>query len=497
MKASDIIAVLASEILEHTEFDDCEISDIAYDSRRVKQQGAFVCMKGAMVDGHAYIDNAVVLGAKVIVADDEAIYSLKKEQYPEKTFLLVKDSRKALAIISAAHFGYPAKQLKIIGITGTKGKTSTSYMIKEILETFGKKVGIIGTVGISYADKSEYIDNSTPESYELHRIFSDMLSCGIEFVVMEVSSQALMLHRTFGITFDLGLFTNISPDHIGPGEHDSFEQYLWFKGQLFTQCRRAAVNLDSDKSDYIIDIIKHENIPFKTFGAEGTGANFVYKNPKFDIKDELNTSFEFNRCGRIKINILGSFSVYNAIAAITVCSFYGVDLDSIRTGLERVKVVGRVESVKHENCKFAVLIDYAHNALSMESLFEAVNKYEPNRIICVFGCGGNRSKLRRYDMGEIAGKYADLSVLTSDNPRHESVDDIIEDILVGMNKSEGRYIIIKDRKEAIFYALSNANIGDIVLIVGKGNQTYEEIGDEKIPFDERKVIKEYFDNEAR
>jgi len=366
-------------------------------------------------------------------------------------------------------------------------------IISRVLENAGFKTGIIGTTGIYYNDKYEYIDNSTPESYELHRIFSDMVNCGITHVLMEVSSQALMMHRTYGINFDIGVFTNISPDHIGEHEHSDFEDYLSCKCLLFKQCKKAILNADADRIEDVLSSVKDAGIEYLTYSTKDENARFFGENCVFEITDCLSTSFDLKNYGRIHLNTPGEFSVYNALCAASVGMTVGASFGQVAKSLEKVRVFGRVEPVKHEKCDFAVIIDYAHNALSLESLFASVKNYSPKNIITVFGCGGNRSKLRRYDMGEISGKYSDLSVITSDNPRTEKVEDIIDDILVGINKTDGKYVIIKDRKEAIHHALSVAKSGDIVLIVGKGNQLYEEIGHEKIPFDERIVVKEYFD----
>ncbi len=493
MTLSEIKKALADQLADIRPGADDTFTSLCYDSRKAQNGSIFVCLKGALADGHAYIDKAVALGAKAIVASDEEIYCEKCKEYTDTTFVLAKDTRKALALISAAFFGNPAKKLFVIGITGTKGKTSTTFMTREILSCSGFKVGIIGTTGIYYADKYEYIDNSTPESYELHRVFADMVLCGITHVLMEVSSQALMMHRTYGITFDIGVFTNISPDHIGEHEHSCFEEYLACKGILFTQAKEAIINADSDRIDFIKDIISKGGINAVTYSTRDEKADYFGENILFELTDCLSTSFDLRSKGRIRLLTPGEFSVSNALCSTAISMTVGANFEAVKDSLAKIHVFGRVEPVRHEKCDFAVIIDYAHNALSLESLFGSVKNYSPKRIITIFGCGGNRSKLRRYDMGEISGKYSDLSVITSDNPRTEKVEDIIEDILVGMHRTNGKYEIIKDRRDAIHYALSVAKKGDIVLIVGKGNQLYEEIGHEKIHFDEREVVREYFD----
>lgn len=493
MTFSDIVKALGSEICEYKKGKNDNFISLCYDSRKVTNGAVFICLKGAIFDGHAFFDKAASQGADCIVVSDSGIYAEKTAENPEFSVILVKDSRKALALLSAEFFGYPASKLFTIGITGTKGKTSTTFMVREILESAGFKTGIIGTTGIYYGDKYEYIDNSTPESYELHRIFAEMIKNGVSHVLMEVSSQALMMHRTYGINFDIGVFTNISPDHIGEHEHKDFEEYLACKCLLFGQCKKAIINADADRTKEILEAINASGIECVKYSTKDESAEFFGENPTFEITDCLSTSFDLKGHGRLQLNTPGEFSVYNALCAASIAMTSGASFENVSESLKKVHVFGRVEPVKHEKCDFAVIIDYAHNALSLESLFASVKNYNPKNIITVFGCGGNRSKLRRYDMGEISGKYSDLSVITSDNPRTEKVEDIINDILVGINKTDGKYVIINDRREAIHHALSVAKSGDIVLIVGKGNQLYEEIGHEKIPFDERLVVKEYFD----
>ena len=495
MTISDFKEVLKNELIDESLMYDCEISHLFYDSRKAQKNGAFVCLKGALSDGHKYISQCVQVGVSLIIMQDEKIFSEWKRNASDTSLLLVRDTRRALALVSAAFFGNPSEKLFTIGLTGTKGKTSTTFMTKAILEKSGKRVGVIGTTGIYFGDKYEYIDNSTPESYEIHRIFSQMLNEGVDTVLMEVSSQALMMHRTYGITFDIGVFTNLSPDHIGENEHSSFEEYKACKGLLFRQSKRAIINNDADHIDYYKDIIKECGIDCMTYSVKNESSDIYAENISFELTPDLSTKFSVRSYGEIFTNIPGEFSVYNCLVSICIALQCGASFEHAREALRDVHIFGRVEPVRHPKCDFSVLIDYAHNALSLESLFKSVMIYNPNNIYCVFGCGGNRSKLRRYDMGEISGKYATLSVITSDNPRTETVDSIITDILVGINKTCGRYEIIKDRADAIRYSLSVAKPGDIVLIVGKGNQLYEEIGHEKIYFDEREVIKTYFDEQ--
>lgn len=502
MRAGDLGRILKEEVvlsncINCNTFENIEIKGIAYDSRNVKDAYVFVAAFGAATDGHKFIPKAYENGAKVVICECEQSYKKYSEEYPQVALILVKSSRRALAIISAEFFGRPAEKLKLIGLTGTKGKTSTSFMIAGILEEAGHSCAIIGTTGIYYGGKYEYIDNSTPESYELHRLFADMVACGVKYCVMEVSSQALMLYRVYGMRFETAVFTNISPDHIGDGEHKSFEEYLSYKGKLFNMCDRAVVNADSDRIDYILDIIGKAGIECVKYSCKDKDANFFGCDERFYIDVDMKTEYTLKTSTGLeqKLNVMvpGKFSVYNSLCAASVTMSMGIDAHTVAKALAKVKVIGRTEPVHHQKSTNPVIIDYAHNALSLESLFEAVRAYNPNRMICVFGCGGNRSRLRRYDMGEISGKYADLSVITSDNPRDEELDDIMSDILVGIAKTEGKYTVIKDRRKAIHHALEYAQPGDIVIIAGKGQQTYEEIKGVKYPFDEREVVKEYYD----
>ena len=490
-----IARALQSEIISiANQPDQADYNSLAYDSRKAASGGIFVCLSGAQSDGHDYIDSALEKGISCLVVEKKQAF----ERYGTFAFVvLVKNTRKALALLSAAFFGNPAQGLHLIGLTGTKGKTSTSYMIRQILLEHGISCGLVGTTGIFYGDQSEYIDNSTPESYELHRIFADMIQNGVTHVVMEVSSQALMTYRVLGLTFDIAVFTNISPDHIGPNEHKDFEEYLYYKSTLFRHCRFAVVNLDDSHADVILSVLKQNAVPYETYSCHPeTQANHTATDPCFELGDSLSTCFTLDGTQRLHVNVPGKFSVYNALCAATVGLALDCSVDCIRIALEKVTVIGRTELCRHPKCPFPILIDYAHNAVSLESLFDAVKAYHPNRILCVFGCGGNRSKLRRYDMGEISGRHADLSVITSDNPRFEKLDDIIEDILTGIHKTNGSYIVVKDRKQAIFYALAHAEKGDIVLLAGKGQQDYEEIEGVHYPFDERKVVQEYFDTQV-
>lgn len=474
---------------------DSDIAGVAFDSREVRGGYVFVAIKGVKTDGHLFIESAVEKGASAVICETPEVYVKYRQVYTDVLFLCVRDARRALAVVSAYFYGRACDKLKIVGITGTKGKTSTSFMLASILKAAGIKTGIIGTNGAYFEDFYEELGHSTPESRDLHRLFAKMLSMGATHIVMEVSSQALLMYRVYGITFDTAIFTNITPDHIGEGEHPNFENYLYCKGLLFSMCRKAVLNLDCDKTPYMIDVCNCHNVPYTTFACDNKSADFTADNVKFFIDKRMSTSFEVTDSDGVKteidVGVPGKFSVFNSLCALTAARLYGIDYETIKSALKTVKVVGRIEPVHNDYCKAPVIIDYAHNEVSMESLFEAIKAYNPNKIICVFGCGGNRSKLRRYEMGEVSGKNADLSVITTDNSRFEELDDIIADILIGMNKTDGKYVIKKDRTEAIHYAMSQAHGGDVVLLVGKGQETYLDIKGVKTHYDEREAVAAY------
>lgn len=461
-----------------------EISDIVYDSRKVKKDCLFVCIEGAVSDGHQYAQSAVLGGASVLLVQKEV-------QLPEQcdvTVLRVADTRYAMAALSAAFFQHPAREMKIIGITGTKGKTTTTYLIKSILEQTGRKVGLIGTIEIIIGDRHIPADHTTPESYLVQKYFRQMADEGCDIVVMEVSSQGLMLHRTQGFVFDYGIFTNIEPDHISPVEHKDFADYLHCKSLLFRQCRVGIVNMDDAHYEQILE---GHTCKVQTFGIDSPAdlraqnLEFIKKPGEllvsFEVKGEMNFPVEISTPGR--------FSVYNALTAIAVCRCFGVGEEEIRRALRSAKVKGRIEMVKVSE-EFTLVIDYAHNAMALESLLSTLRAYHPHRLVCLFGCGGDRARARRFEMGEVSGKMADLTIITSDNPRTEEPQAIIEDIKTGIAKTEGAYVEIIDRKEAIAYAIKHGEPGDIIVLAGKGHEDYQEIQGVKYPMDERVLIRE-------
>ena len=457
-----------------------EVTSVVYDSRKVEPGSLFVCIRGAVVDGHKFVPDVVARGAGTLIVEEPV-------EVPEDvTVILVKDSRYAMAFISAAWFGYPAEELKTIGITGTKGKTTTTYMVKSILENAGHKVGLIGTIEAIIGDEVIPAANTTPESYVIQEYFRRMADAGCDCVVMEVSSQGLMLHRTQGFVFDFGIFTNIEPDHIGPNEHRDFAHYLSCKSLLLKQCRVGIVNRDDAHFDKIVE---GHTCALETYGfsqeadLRAEDARLVGGKGYLGISYQLKGLLDFP----VEIDIPGKFSIYNSLTAIAICRHFGVSEENIIKALKVARVKGRIEMVKVSD-EFTLMIDYAHNAMALESLLTTLREYEPHRLVCLFGCGGNRSKLRRYEMGEVSGRLADLTIITSDNPRYEDPQEIIDDIKVGMAKTSGKYVEIVDRKEAIAYAIHHGEPGDIVILAGKGHEDYQEIKGKKYPMDERNLI---------
>ena len=477
-----------SSLLEHLEYKilqgspDREVTAVVYDSRKVTKGSLFICIRGAVVDGHTFAADVVSKGAEVLVVEEPV------EAGSDVTVVQVGDTRYAMAFISAAWFGHPADSLTTIGITGTKGKTTTTYMVRSILENAGYKVGLIGTIEAIIGDEVIPAANTTPESYVIQEYFRRMVDAGINCVVMEVSSQGLMLHRTQGFVFDYGIFTNIEPDHIGPNEHRDFAHYLACKAMLLSQCRVGIVNRDDP---HFAEIVKDHTCTLETYGfspeadLRAEDASLVGGRGYLGISYHVKGLMDFP----VEIDIPGKFSIYNSLTAIAICRHFNVSEENIIKALRVANVKGRIEMVKVSD-EFTLMIDYAHNAMALESLLTTLREYHPHRLVCLFGCGGNRSKLRRFEMGEVSGRLADLTIITSDNPRNEEPQAIIDDIRTGMEKTDGKYVEIIDRKEAIAYAIRNGEPGDIIVLAGKGHEDYQEIRGKKYPMDERVLIRE-------
>ncbi len=485
------------ELLESLEYqvisgdENVPITQVVYDSRKITKGCMFICIEGANFDGHMFAKEAIEKGASVLITSKEV--TIPKDNHA--CIIRVENTRYAMAFIAAKYFGNPADKLNVIGITGTKGKTTTTYLVKSILENAGHKVGLIGTIETIIGDTHIHANNTTPESFVLQEYFSEMVKEGCDTVVMEVSSQGLMLHRTQGFIFDYGIFTNIEPDHIGPNEHTDFEDYMACKGLLFKQCKVGIVNCDDSHYE---DVIKGYTCKLLKFGMDNDKAD--YKANDLELtRHNGHIGVAFHVTGKmdfpVEIATPGRFSVYNALTAIAICDQFQVEKENIVKALQNASVKGRIEPVKVSD-DFTLMIDYAHNAMALESLLSTLKEYKPNRLVCLFGCGGNRSKLRRYEMGEVSGKIADFTIITSDNPRFEEPQDIIDDIVTGIKKTDGKYIEICDRKEAIKYAITHGEPGDIIVLAGKGHEDYQEIKGVKYPMDERILIQEILEELA-
>ena len=414
--------------------------------------------------------------------------NIKGIKIPEEiTIIMAPNTREGLAISASNFYGNPSAKLKLIGVTGTKGKTTTTYMIKEILEKAGKKVGLIGTIATYINGKKiKDSDRTTPESLELQQLFSQMVEAGVEVVVMEVSSQSLKLHRVDGCKFDIVLFTNFSEDHISPNEHPNMEDYFQSKLKLFHMCKTGIVNVDDLHGAKIPKLFPESNIT--TYGIDNF-ANVLAKdititNAYVDFKVKIT-----DRNERVKTGIPGRFSVYNSLAAICVAQKFGISPEIIKEALLEVRVPGRSELVNNKE-ELTIMIDYAHSPESLQNILQAAKSYTRGRVISVFGCGGDRDSGKRQIMGEISGKIADYTIITSDNPRTEEPQKIVDQIEEGIKKTKGKYEVIVDRTEAIEKAIKMANKKDIIILAGKGHEPYQEINGVKYPFDERIIVNE-------
>lgn len=461
------------------------VNKIEYDSKKITAGDIFVAISGFKTDGHLYIDEAISNGAVAIVINND-----RKEEFIENieeknvAFVSVPDTRIALAIMSARFYDNPANKLKVIGVTGTKGKTTTCYMIRDILKTSGKKVGLIGTIYNEYGDVKEEASRTSPESLELHKLFKDMVDAGIEYVVMEVSSHALELNRVYGLRFDMGIFTNLSKEHLD--FHETMENYLDAKAKLFKMTNFAVINVDDI---YAQRLLKKIDCKVAKYGIDNesniTATDIRINNGYVDFKMYINKQLQ-----TITIKIPGKYTVYNALAAIAVTSMLGVQMEDILTALASTVVPGRSEVVDIEK-SFAVIVDYAHTPSSLEAIIQNTKKYIKGRVITVFGCGGNRDKSKRKEMGTISGKYSDFTVVTTDNPRDEKPEDICKEIEEGLKETKGLYKVILDRKEAIKFAMRIAWKNDTIIIAGKGHETYQELkGGKKVHMDDRKTVKD-------
>jgi len=482
MKLNQLLAVIPHDADEKAE--GVEISSLAYDSRKATEGSLFICMKGEVTDGHLYAQSAYGNGCRAFLVTREV--ALPDDAVIVKT----DDTRRALALLSAEFFSHPEKKLRLIGVTGTNGKTTVSTLLADALNRAGYKTGLIGTNGILFDGKKTPTANSTPESYELQKAFAEMVSGGAEYAVMEVSSQAYLTGRVFGLEFFLGIYTNLSEDHIGPGEHKDFENYMQCKSQLFAHSRTSLINVDDAYSEAMAlaasgDVLYYSTKGDADYAASGIALCEVNNSPGM----AFTADFKGRSIRQCRVRTPGRYSVYNALAVAAACDILGVSAESSAEALENTNVDGRFEIVpalRHRT----FIIDYAHNELSLKNILETLRLYDPKRLVCLFGSVGGRTELRRKAMGEIAATYCDFCILTSDNPDKEPPLDILADIEKGFDGKPCPYIVIPDRKEAIRHAVIHSEEGDVVLFAGKGHERYQLIDGVKQPFCEREIIEE-------
>lgn len=508
MKLSQLLRQVTYRVVEGTK--DVEIQALRCDSRLVNTGDVFVCIKGYETDGHRFLSEALERGAAAVVVQESCPRCRGQKRCfgccrPMEgiTVLSVADTRYALAVMAAAYYGYPAKELKMIGITGTKGKTTTAYLIWKGLLAAGHCAGLIGTVQIDTGKRVFTCGNTTPESLQIQEYLREMADNGCDSVVMEVSSQALKLRRTAGICFAAGVFTNLGRDHIGPGEHAGMEEYLQCKRKLFFQCETAIGNADDAclsriwrgtpcrKLTYGICEEKDDGnqrgraFPARARRLDYAASQIVYT----DTGKALGVKCRVEGCmtGELRLGMPGVFNISNGLAAAAALRVLQIPEAEIFPALEGVQVPGRMEAVPAPfGCR--IFVDYAHNAMSLKQSLKTLKSYRPARLVVIFGCGGNRSRERRFTMGEAAGQYADFTIITTDNPRFELPRAIMEDIEQGIRRTGGSYIMIEDRQEAIGYAIEMREQGDVILIAGKGHETYQEIQGVRYPMDDRELV---------
>ena len=453
-----------------------DVRSIEYDSRRVKAGSMFCCIVGQLFDGHSFAEAAVAQGAVALLVERELPLPVPQ--------VVVKNARKSMAEMSAAFYGYPQRELQVLGVSGSNGKTTTTYMVKAIAEQAGKKVGIIGTIRNMIGSESLHTDRTTPDSVDLFRLLRTLADARVDQVVMEVSSHALEQYRVHGIKFDVALFTNLTQDHLD--YHKTFENYLQAKKTLFLNAKRAVVNVDDPHADRIMAGL---SIPILTFGVRdradisASDIDITTRGVQFDLHTPAGDV-------RMNLPIPGLFSVFNAMGAVGMAQAIGIRLSAIKEGLETMtSVSGRLESVG-EGLPYSIFVDYAHTPDALENVLKTVRDFAKKRVICVFGCGGDRDRAKRPIMGEIAGRYSELAIITSDNPRTEDPMAIIETIEEGVKRAGAKYVVIENRREAIAYAISVAEPDDVILIAGLGHENYQEINGTRYHFDDKEAVRE-------
>lgn len=457
------------------EYGEIEISGITVDSREVKPGYAFVCIKGAKSDGHKFAQSAIDSGAAVVIVEDDL-------KLPNQ--IVVEETHIEYAKMSAKWFNNPSKNLKLIGVTGTNGKTSVTYMLKKILEAEGHKVGLVGTIQNMIGDEVVETKNTTPGAYELNSLFSKMVAEGCEYAVMEVSSHALDQARVYDLDFEVAIFTNLTQDHLD--YHGTMENYLAAKLKLFKMCKKAVINLDDEYAQQLMSELDCEIITY-SLGDNSTYSAKAIKYRPASVDYELVGKDIINH---IKVHTGGKFTVYNSLCAAICAVELGFNVSSVANSLSLlVGVKGRAEVVPI-NKDFTIIIDYAHTPDGLKNILSTFRECEKNRLTVLFGCGGDRDKTKRPIMGSIAARYADFVIVTSDNPRTENPSEIIKDIVVGMDGTATPYKVIENRIEAIKYAVKTAQTNDIIVLAGKGHETYQILNDETIHLDEREVVAE-------
>lgn len=462
-----------------------EITSLSYDSRTLEPGALFVALRGEKQDGHRFIPQAMARGAAAVVC----------EAPPDTPgpWITVKDSRLTLAQLSANWFGRPGEGMTLLGVTGTNGKTTTTTLLWEVLSGVqSAPVGLIGTNRVMIGHRALPADRTTPESYELQALLRQMADAGCAYVVMEVSSHALVQHRTAGLTFAVGAFTNLTQDHLD--YHGTMEAYRQAKGLLFRQCRRAVLNLDDPAGRWYA---QHVDCPVVTYSENRLQADLTARNLRLFPGHVEFEALTTGHITRVHLPIPGGFSIYNALAALSVGLCLGLGLEEMARAMRTVQgVKGRVEVVPVPRA-FTVLIDYAHSPNALENILMTARDFTAGRLICLFGCGGNRDRTKRPIMGAIAQELADLVVVTSDNPRDERPEDILRDILSGMTPDRENVRVEPDRRAAIGWALSQGRPGDVIVLAGKGHETWQEVRGVRYPMDEREIVAQWFQARAR
>jgi len=471
------------EVIESTADLCLEIGDISYDSRKTKPGDLFVAITGFESDGHAFIASAVEKGALAVICESTPSVDIP--------YVLVENSRAVLAFTSANLFGKPAEKMKIIGVTGTNGKTTSTMLIKHMIEKCENvKVGLVGTNQNMIGYRVLHTEHTTPESYELQKLFGEMTDEGCAYVVMEVSSHSLALSRVEGICFDVGLFTNLTQEHLD--FHKSMDEYAGVKARLFTHCKKGAVNLDDEYAALMLDRAECEMM---TYSVNRDEAELVAKDIKLLPTGVRFCALSTNVLERVKLGIPGRFSVYNALGVISVGMLLGYSVSQCADALDTAQgVKGRVEVVPTDG-EYAILIDYAHTPDALENVLKSMKEVTEGRVVALFGCGGDRDKTKRPVMGAVAADCADFVIVTSDNPRTENAEAIIEDILVGLEGAKTPKKVIPDRREAIAWAIDHHKPGDVIVLAGKGHETYQIIGKEKHHMDEREIVAEHIEKQ--